>query len=144
MDLVARRVTPPEGDQTEEITQVIHLQGIWRADPGRTHAERSMINTTVSYHIVSGREGAAFEGGGFVSFNENQQKTEATGELELAKLSPKRRLGDGQHLFDKAELKGQFKAVRDTRRMVRILNEMRRLFGPLPRHQPPLEGSDLL
>lgn len=144
IDLVARRLSPPDEETGGEVTQVIHLKGIWRADPGRTFADPTMINATVSYLIVSGGRGAGFEGAGFLSFNEDRWTRTAAGRLELAKLAPKRRFGEGEHLFDRAELQGQFHAVRDPRRVVRILNEMRRLFGPLPRHEPRPEGADLL
>lgn len=143
-DLVARRIGFGEGDTDERIIQVVHLHGIWHSMPGRTYAEDTMINATVSYMIVGGAGGASFDGAGFVSFRENRDRTVAAGHLELAKLAPVRRLGDGQQIFERAELKGEFKATRNRRQVIRILSEMRRLLGPLPRYQPPATDADLL
>lgn len=143
-DFVARRIGAGERDPAERITQIVHLRGIWHAVPGRTFAEDTMINATVSYMIVSGPGGASFEGGGFVSFRENRKRTIATGKLELAKLAPMRRLGAGRQIFQLAEIKGEFKATRDRRQVMRILTEMRRLFGPMPRYEPRPTGGDIL
>ncbi|MFH0980419.1 MAG: hypothetical protein V2A79_02640 [Planctomycetota bacterium] len=143
-DCVARRIGTGEKDPDERITQVVHLHGIWHPDPGRTYAEQTMINATVSYLIVSSAGGASFEGGGFVSFRENYGRTLATGKLELAKLAPVRRLGESKPIFERAEIKGEFMAVHDARRVVRILSEMRRLFGPLPRYEPSQTDADVL
>jgi hypothetical protein len=143
-DVVAKRTGPGAHNPDERITQVVHLHGIWHALPGRTYADGTMINTTVSYMILDGAGGASFEGGGFVSFRENYDKTVATGQLELAKLAPVRRLGEGRPIFERAEIRGEFKAVRDERQVVRILGEMRRRFGPLPRYEPPPTDADIL
>ena len=143
-DFVARRVAIGENNTDQRITQIVHLHGIWHAVPGRTYAEDTMINATVSYLIVGGAGGASFEGGGFVSFRENYGKSIATGKLELAKLAPVRRLGEGKQVFERAEIRGEFKATRDKRRVQRILTEMRHLFGPMPRHQPPPTEADVL
>ena len=143
-DFIARRVGVGTRDADERITQVVHLRGIWRANPGRTYAEDTMINATVSYLIVSGAGGASFEGGGFVSFRENHSRTVATGKLELAKLAPVRRLGEGRQIFERAELRGQFRAARDRRQVVRILTEMQRLFGAMPRYELSHTDADVL
>lgn len=143
-DFVARRISIGKRDHDERITQVVHLHGIWHAVPGQTYAEDTMINATVSYLIVSGAGGASFEGGGFVSFRENRKRTVATGKLELAKLGPVRRVGDGRQLFERAELQGKFKAERNRRQVTRILTEMRHLFGPMPLYKLPPSNADVL
>ena len=143
-DCVARRRGAAEQDPDRQIIQIVHLRGIWLAQPGRTYAEDTMINTAVSYMIVDGSGGTSFEGGGFVSFRQNYRRTVATGDLELAKLAPVRRLGEGKQIFERAEVRGEFRAVRDRRRMLRILSEMQRLFGPMPRYEPPPNDADVL
>ena len=143
-DIVAKRTGPGSQDPDERITQVVHLHGIWHAVPGDTYADGTMLNTTVSYLIVDGTGGASFDGAGFVSLFENRSKTIATGKLELAKLAPARRLGAGRQIFERAEVRGEFKAIRDRRQVTRILGEMQRLFGPLPRYTPPTTEPDLL
>lgn len=140
LDVVARRIrTNDDGTQT---VQVVHLRTFWVAKPGRTRAENTMINATVSYMIVAWPVGASFEGSGFLSFTENRTKNRIKGELELSSLTPQRRLGPADRLFERAELKGRFVAKRDRAKAVAILNEMRRLFGPLPRYTPPANDLD--
>ena len=132
MDIVLRRIEPTRAGRTSDLTQVIHLRTVWRSIPGRTVAERTQINGTVSYLIVHGRTGAAFEGAGSVFFREDRGKDTLRGSLDQAILKPTRSLPEGGHLFHRAELSGEFRAVRDRRKVVRIINDMNRLFGPLP------------
>ena len=96
-------------------------------------AERTQINATVSYSIVSGQIGAQFEGAGSVFIKENRAGDTLEGALELALLKPKHRLGGGD-IFTLAELSGEFRAIRNRRRVVRIVNDTNRLFRgpPLP------------
>ena len=130
VDVVLRRKEPGQSNPALEITQVIHLRTVWRSIPGKTVAERTQINATVSYSIVSGRIGALFEGAGSVFIKENRAGDLLGGALELALLKPKRRLSVGGDIFALAELSGEFRAVKDRRRVVRIVNDMNRLFGP--------------
>ena len=80
--------------------------------------------------IVSDATSAAFEGAGSVFFKENRKRDKLTGTLDLARLRPKRRPGGGSPLFKRAELTGEFRATCDPVRVVRIINEMTRVFGP--------------
>lgn len=132
VNVVIFRESPSVNDLDEKITQVIHIHTMWRSIPGTTVAHRSQINGTVIYGIVGGRMGVTFEGAGSVFFDENKKKQELTGTLELARLRPTRKLTDDSTLFHHAELSGTFFAVRDRRRVVRTINEMNRLFGPIP------------
>ncbi len=132
VDVILRRATPSKSDPINEIVQVIHIHTVWRSIPGDTVAHRTQINGTVSYHIISGRVGATFEGAGSVFFSEQQRTRTLTGTLDLARLHPKRRLVADSHLFKLAELAGEFRAEHNPRRVVRIINELNRLFGPLP------------
>ena len=140
MDVVARRSGPLNDDPDETFAEVLHLHGIWRAVPGVTAVETTQINTTVSYWITGDSGGVGFEGGGFVVFNENRKGDVLTGELELSILRPMRQVADAPVLFQRAELTGQFRAAHDKRRVVRILNEMERYFGPMPRYEPAPPG----
>ncbi|MCP4592056.1 MAG: hypothetical protein GY842_15075 [bacterium] len=143
-DFVARRVGMAERSADARITQIVHVRGIWTVAPGRTYAEDSMINATVSYLIVGDGGGAGFEGGGFVSFREDHRRGIATAKLESAKLAPVRQLGEGKQVFERAEVRGEFIAQRNRRQVGRILSEMRHLFGPLPRYQPPATDAEVL
>lgn len=131
VDIVLRRATVP-GDTGagQAITQVIHIRSVWRSIPGATVAHRTQINATVSYHILSGRIGATFEGAGSVFYQRVRKSDVIRGTLDLATLRPKRRLTAGTTLFRQAEIVGKFEAKEDPRRVIQIMNEMNRLFGP--------------
>ncbi len=134
-EIVLRRSEPSEADPDQTITQVIHIRSVWRSIPGVTVAHTSQINATVSYFIISGHLGAAFEGAGSVFFDENEHKGTLAGSLDLALLSPTRHLSSAGAIFERAELKGEFRAKRNRRRVDRVVHEMNRLFGPpLPYH----------
>jgi hypothetical protein len=137
LDVVARRVGSTFRDPNTGTTQVLHVRRIWPAVPGMTHVERTQINARVSYWIVGASGGIGFEGGGFVTCNENRAGDVLTGRLELSALTPTRRVEPAPDLFQHAEVTGTFRARRDKRRIVRILNKLERTFGPLPRYDAP-------
>ena len=130
VDVVLRRSQPSAGHADREITQIIHLRSLWRPIPGETVAERTQINGTVTYCIISGNLGATFEGAGSLFFTHNKRKDLLEGSLELAMLRPTRQLTSTSDFFDKAELSGRFTARRDGRRVKRIVNDINRRFGP--------------
>ncbi len=141
VDLVARRHV--EGNrEIPSVTQVVHARTEYQAIPGRTHADASMINATVHYAILGDAGGACFEGGAFFTFEEDPEKGAMEGALEHSTLEPSRRVGDGGQVFDRAELTGVFQATRNRRRVVAILNELNRVFGPMPQYQPPARPRD--
>ncbi len=128
-DVVLRRNSPDVEHPSQSITQVIHIRSLWRSIPGTTVAHSTQINGTIRYHVLAGRLGATFEGTGSVFFDLNRGGDTLTGSIDSALLRPKRRLVTGGDLFKKAELTGQFRAVRDPRRVVQVVNDMNRLFG---------------
>ena len=130
VDVVLRRSQPGAGQGDLGITQIIHLRSLWRPIPGETVAERTQINGTVTYCIISGNLGATFEGAGSLFFSHNERKNLLEGSLELATLRPTRQLTSTSDFFDKAELSGRFTARRDGRRVRRIVNDINRRFGP--------------
>lgn len=134
VDIVLRRSSPDDSRSRQTLAQVIHIRSFWRPIPGATVAHRTQINGTVVYHIVAGRFGATFEGAGSVFFKETRRGDTLSGSLDLALLRPKRQLAFGGGLFKRAELRGAFQAKRDPRRVVRIINELNRLFGPMAPH----------
>jgi hypothetical protein len=142
VDLIARRHLPAVGEANEALTQIVHVRTVYRAIPGTTHVSSSMINGVVSYVILSSRGGACFEGAGFLLCEENRAKRSLTGELERATLHPSRRVGSVGSIFDRAVLRGEFFATRDERKVVAILNEIERVFGPLPPYVPPADRRD--
>ena len=131
VNIVVHRESPNAVEPGEAITQVICIRTVWRSIPGTTVAHRTQINGTVTYGIIGGYMGVTFEGAGSVFFRENHKKNELTGTLELVRLRPTRKLTKDSTLFHHAELSGEFFATRNRRRVVRMINEMNRLFGPL-------------
>ena len=143
IDLVAvRRTVSESGDA--RLTQVVHVRTIYRAVPGSTHVDRTMINALVNYAILSDGGGACYEGGGFLYTEEYQQQDQLVGQLQEARLHPYRRTGEAPDLFDRAELTGRFKAVRNRKAVTGLLNELNRLFGPQPSYEPPPVRPDLM
>lgn len=140
LDVVLRRHQPAEGQRREPLTQIIHIHSVWRSIPGQTIAETSQVNATVTYAILSGPEGETFEGAGSVFFEQNRKRNRLKGSLGLALLKPRRSLAPGEALFAGAEVSGEFKAVRDRRRVVRTINELERLFGPRPAYENSAPG----
>jgi len=131
VDIVLRRVEPADADPGLDITQVIHIRTVWRSIPGETIAHRTQINGTVSYAIIHGGLRASFEGAGSVFFTENRAKNALSGTLDQALLRPTQSApgrAAASDIFKCADLKGRFHAVRDHRRVVRIVNDMKRLF----------------
>ena len=131
VNLVLRRTGAGQSGK-QDITQIVRIRSVWRPVPGRTVSHRTQINATVSYFVTGGRIGDTFEGAGAVFFTQNRGKNILTGTLDHSVLRPKRQLSPGEPLFARAELSGTFRAKRDRRQVVRIVNEADRLFGPLP------------
>ncbi len=141
VDIVARVSTT--NDDGVPTTQVVHLRTFWITRPGTTNAERSMINATVGYLIVGGATGATFEGSGFLTFHVNRKGDRMTGELERSMLTPQRRLGAADRLFERAELSGTFAATRNKARVVEMTHDLRRRFGPMPDYDPSSRIPDV-
>ncbi len=132
VNIVLRRAGGRSGAGESDVTQIVSIRGVWRPVPGKTTSHATQINATVSYYIVGGRVGDTFEGAGSVFFTQNRGKNTLRGSLDHAALRPKRQLAPGEPLFGRTELSGEFRATRDRRQVVRIMNEADRLFGPLP------------
>ena len=132
VDIVLRRSQPGTDDPGKNITQVIHIHCVWRSIPGKTVADRTQINAAVRYLVASGAAAATFEGAGSVFFKQNRRQDTLRGTIECASLKPKRSLMGLGSFFERAELNGQIRAQRDRRRVVRIINDLERLFGPPP------------
>ncbi len=141
LEVVARRTS--QTDEGVPTTQAIHVRTFWLPRPGVTYAEPTMINATVSYMILVGPDGATFGGSGFFSFKEKRDKTSLVGRLELSSLTPQRRVGEGDKLFERATLEGEMVGVRDRKAGTMLANEMHRVFGPMPDYQRKPDNPDL-
>ena len=131
VELVLVRGSALANDNSDQATQVVHIRSFWRPIPGRTVTHRTQINGTVTYYITSGSVGATFEGAGSVFFRRDKQSDTISGSLDLARLKPVRRLARDGAIFKSADIAGKFHAVRDRRRLLRIIHEMDRRFGPV-------------
>lgn len=140
VDLVLRRSSHPGAGAENALTQVVHIRSVWRPIPGRTVTHRTQINGTITYYLVSGRTGTAYDGAGSVFFKE-KRGGRLIGAIEHAKLHPTRHLASSSPLFTRAEISGEFAAVHDPRRVIQLVNEMNRLFGPPPPYQGVFKNS---
>ncbi len=143
-DIVLRRIESANDNPNEKIVQTLHLRSVWRSIPGRTTAESSQINGTVTYAIVKGRIGATFEGAGSLFFDHDINDGELNGSLESAMLEPTRLLSTGSDFFKRPKLTGNFEATKNRRKTTRIINDMNRLFktrGTSYVSYPPSPGS---
>jgi len=130
LTLVLRRKGGESGDGGN-IAQVVRVRSVWRPVPNRSVSHRTQINAVMSYYVVGGRVGDTFEGAGAVFFQVGDGDV-LEGSIDHAVLRAKRQLSAGEPLFPRAELSGKFRAVRDRRQVVRIVNELERRFGPMP------------
>jgi len=123
-------------DPSANISQVLHIRTLWQSIPGRTVADRTQINCIVSYYIVSGQLGQAYEGAGSLFISADRDGERLTGTLDLARLKPVRQLAASAELFNRVDIAGRFTAARDRKRTQQLANDMDRRFGPRPRTEP--------
>lgn len=135
LNLVLRRQGGESGE-SRQLTQVVRVRSVWRPVPGRSISDPTQINAVISYYVVGGKMGDTFEGAGSVFFQADGSDA-LKGSVDHAVLRSQRQLSAGEPLFPRAELSGKFRAVRDRRQVVRIINELNRQFGPLPPHDRP-------
>lgn len=129
LNLVLRR-KGGENSEGGNLTQVVRVRTVWRPVANRSVSKPTQINAVVSYYAVGGRVGDTFEGAGAVFFHASE-KDVLEGSVDRAVLRAKRQLSSAQALFPRAELSGKFRAIRDRRQVVRIVNELEQQFGPL-------------
>ncbi len=135
VEVVLRKQSQSAARPTESIVQIVHVRTFWKAQPGRTYADDTMINAHVSYVIFDGGSGVAYDGGGFFRYTEDSTDGVLTGTLTGGDLQPLRINGTGLRVFDRASISGRFKAYRDRRRATRIANHVNRALGPPPRFE---------
>ncbi len=144
VDVVVRRGSRNDIDELNRLTQIVHIRSVFSPIEDRNKIESSMINGVVGYSIIGDLGAVCFQGAGFASFSENRSRHTLTGKLEQSSLRQVRRIGEIGDIFNRTRLSGKFKAVRDEKAVVRILNEMNRFLGPQPRYVPPPPGTNPL
>jgi hypothetical protein len=144
IDVVVRRGSQNDLNDPKRLTQIVHIRSVFSPVEGRNKIESSMINGVVGYSIIGDLGAVCFQGAGFASFTENRTGDTLKGELEQSNLRQVRRVGEIGDIFNRTRLSGEFKATRDEKAVVRILNEMNRFLGPQPRYAPPPPGTNPL
>ena len=144
MDVVVRRSSQNDINDPNRVAQIVHIRSVFSPVEDRNKIESTMINGVVAYSIIGDLGAVCFRGAGFSSFSENRKGDTLKGELEQSNLRLVRRVGEIGDIFNRTRLSGEFKATRDEKAVVRILNEMDRFLGPQPRYIPPPPGTNPL
>ncbi len=130
--LILQKISLTSENPPQKIIQTFHIQSQWKPNPGLTYSDASMINATISYVIQKGNSGISYDGGGFASYKVQSSGTVLTGELEGAELQPLRNPSGDLRVFERVRISGRFRAIRDDRRVIRILRQIQEQLGPLP------------
>jgi hypothetical protein len=138
----ADEASRPVKTETTPMSQYVHIQVFWRPLPGTTYAESSQTNASILYCLITGNDAISYEGAGFVYFTQSYDKQTITGQIESATLVPVRTVGEPVDLFGPCRLQGFFVAHQDRRRVVSILQRLRKSLGrpvvqPGGSSQPP-------
>ncbi len=128
VELVLRRNQPSVGD-TPQITQIVVIRAVWKCIPGTTIANRSQINGSVSYAVMSGRAGTVFEGAGSFICATSRNGDVLKGLIDGVPLQHGRSFGGGETIFERAVVSGEFRARRAPQRTRQIINDLDRLMG---------------
>jgi hypothetical protein len=143
VDIVLYRPALAVGAIEDDIVQTIHIQTYWRARPGTTHLQDSMLNSLVTYCLMRGDSGITYDGGGFVRYRIPKEGDVLNGVLARANLQPLRRTGDDLQIFHRAALSGRFQAQCDPRRVARLIEEIDRSLGARPALEPQVTSPAL-
>ncbi len=144
VDVVVRRGSRNDLDDKQRVTQIIHISSVFAPVEARNKIESSMLNGVVAYSIIGDLGAVCFQGAGFASFSESRKGDTLQGELEQSSLRQVRRVGEIGDIFNRTRVSGEFKAIKDEKAVVRILNEMNRFLGPQPQYVPPTPGINPL
>jgi hypothetical protein len=125
----ADEASRPVKTETTPMSQYVHIQVFWRPLPGTTYAESSQTNASILYCLITGNDAISYEGAGFVYFTQSYDKQTITGQIESATLVPVRTVGEPVDLFGPCRLQGFFVAHQDRRRVVSILQRLRKNLG---------------
>lgn len=126
LNLVMQSHPSEESDPREH---TVHVRTVWRCLPGKTTAHPRQINGTISYCEWIGSQGVCYEGAGSIFFSEPRGNEELSGRIELVRLRPTRKSAAAETPFAAAELSGTFRATRDRRTAVRLVNDLKRQSG---------------
>lgn len=120
---------PPMKTETTMMSQFVHIRVFWRPLPGTTYAESSQTDASIVYCLITGDDAISYEGAGFVYFTQSYDKQTITGQVESATLVPVRMVGAPVDLFGPCRLQAYFVAHQDRRRVVSVLQQVRKSLG---------------
>lgn len=110
-------------------SQLIHIQLLWQALPGKTYAESTQTNASIVYCLVTGKNAISYEGAGFVFFELSRDGETLEGRIESASLRPTRFAGEPVDLFGACRVTGKFEARVGHREVASVRQRLRRLLG---------------
>jgi len=128
IELVCRAETPSTLDPTQTITQIVFVRTFWHPQPGRTFVERTQLDGTVIYTVLTPPTGVRYDGAGFLTFKIRDDGT-MEGEIESGTLTPRYRMGDAVIPFSSARITGRIRAVENPRDVVNTLQSIESQFS---------------
>jgi len=143
LEVVAQRWPEADEQGRKLASQTLQIRVFFDPIPSRSPSDPSMTNALIGYMVIGEGSTCSFDGGGFVSWKEHRFDDDLTIYVERSALKPQRLLGDSTPIFERPSVIGRLTAVRDDRKVVDVLNEMRRTFGPLPDEEPPITDPSL-
>lgn len=111
-------------------SQILRIQILWQPHPGKSFAESTQTNASITYCLVNGENAISYEGAGFVFFKLSRDGRTMKGRIESASLRPTRYRGSPFDLFGPCRLKGEFTASQGSREVAAVRQRLRRLLGP--------------
>ncbi len=111
-------------------SQILRIQILWQPHPGKSYAESTQTNASITYCLVNGENAISYEGAGFVFFKLSRDGRTMKGRIESASLRPTRYRGSPFDLFGPCRLKGEFTATHGSREVASVRQRLRRLLGP--------------
>lgn len=123
-------VQPPIPDEIY-ISQLIHIEMLWKPDPGKTFAERTQTNAGITYCLQRGNDLARYEGAGFIFFKKDDFGDRITGAIESATLYPVGATSDAVAVLGPCRIEGPFIANPDLHGVSSVKRRIRAEFSRL-------------
>ncbi len=122
--IVARVAREPGDSNSGAITQYMHIHLFWKPRPGRTFVNRSTIDATLRYVIVTDAGTVEYSGTGFVYPKHPRRSDKLIAEIESARLKVASLVGEPTEMLGDSRLTGVLVATFDPSRTLDLLHEM--------------------
>lgn len=130
LELLLISEKPSTIDPTQMIRQIVLIREFWNPRPGKTYANATQTNASVSYAMLTPPTGVRYEGGAFLTYR--MEGNQAAGWIESGNLKPRYRMGGAVEPFGPATFKGTFRARENAARIVEMRQELDALFKSTP------------